>query len=237
MPQTPQDSTELNEQRPPAPESGSEISDMVSSHELGIEVESQSHEKIKIHQFLQNPPSPQKPNFKSYEKEKTVEPCAPTGDSGQDDIILSGEVEIISKEQFVSNIAQKSPRLEKTQKFSKIPDYVCVEVGESLPEGSQVVIGVPGEGLEKRPNVNAIKKNNKRHCTFEASKDSWDQGDDIINVEVDHNDNKHPHTETPPVLNETIYDETPPPLPKIFKHFKKGRKLKMIQWVKKILLL
>ncbi|MBW0556328.1 hypothetical protein O181_096043 [Austropuccinia psidii MF-1] len=44
MPQTPGNSTEFHEQRASAPESGSEISDMVSGHELGIEVESQSHE-------------------------------------------------------------------------------------------------------------------------------------------------------------------------------------------------
>ncbi|MBW0553757.1 hypothetical protein O181_093472 [Austropuccinia psidii MF-1] len=44
MPQTPGNSTEFHEQRTSAPESGSEISDIVSSHELGIEVESQSHE-------------------------------------------------------------------------------------------------------------------------------------------------------------------------------------------------
>ncbi|MBW0491762.1 hypothetical protein O181_031477 [Austropuccinia psidii MF-1] len=268
MPQTPQDSTEFNEQRPSAPESGSEISDMVNSHKLGIEVESQSHEKnqdppvlpecensiilnifniSKADSFViafisAQSPSSKKWNFKSYEKEKTVGPCAPTGYSGQDDVILSGEVEIISKEQFVSNIAQTIPRLEKTQKFSKIPDYVCqkiaegmsllkmdlscVEVEESLPEGSQVVIGVPGKGLEKRPNVNAIKKNNKRRCTFEAAKDSVDQGDDIINVEFDHNDNKHLRTETPPVLNETIYDEAPPPYPQNIQAFQEREEIK-----------
>ncbi|MBW0482890.1 hypothetical protein O181_022605 [Austropuccinia psidii MF-1] len=45
MPQTPEKSTEFNEQRPSSPESGSEISDVVSSHELGIEVEIHSQEK------------------------------------------------------------------------------------------------------------------------------------------------------------------------------------------------
>ncbi|MBW0482447.1 hypothetical protein O181_022162 [Austropuccinia psidii MF-1] len=99
-----------------------------------------------------------------------------------------------------------------------------VEVGGSLPEGSQVVIGVPGKGLGKRPNLNSTKKNNKRHCAFEAAKDPWDQGDEIINVEVNHNDNERTHTEIPPVLNETINDETPSPLLKIFQHLKKGRK-------------
>ncbi|MBW0479925.1 hypothetical protein O181_019640 [Austropuccinia psidii MF-1] len=44
MAQTPGNSTEFNERPTSAPESGSEISDMASSHELGIEVESQSHE-------------------------------------------------------------------------------------------------------------------------------------------------------------------------------------------------
>ncbi|MBW0500233.1 hypothetical protein O181_039948, partial [Austropuccinia psidii MF-1] len=44
MAQTPGNSTEFNELPTSAPESGSEISDMASSCELGIEVESQSHE-------------------------------------------------------------------------------------------------------------------------------------------------------------------------------------------------
>ncbi|MBW0593133.1 hypothetical protein O181_132848, partial [Austropuccinia psidii MF-1] len=44
MAQTPGNSTEFNEQPTSAPESGSEISDIASSCELGIEVESQSHE-------------------------------------------------------------------------------------------------------------------------------------------------------------------------------------------------
>ncbi|MBW0500369.1 hypothetical protein O181_040084, partial [Austropuccinia psidii MF-1] len=171
------------------------------------------------------PPSSQKPNFKSYEKEKTVEPCAPTEDDGQDDIIFSGEVEIIYKEQFVSNIAQTIPRPEKSQNDSKIPDYVRqkiakamnlitinlngVEVGESLPEGSLVISGFPGKGLGKIPNIHATKKTNKKCRTFEATKDSWDQGDEIINVEVVHIDNEPPHTESFPKLNETIHDQPP----------------------------
>ncbi|MBW0482258.1 hypothetical protein O181_021973 [Austropuccinia psidii MF-1] len=131
MPKTSGNSTEFNEQRPSASESGSEISDIVSSHELGIEVESQSHENNQDppvlpeceHRFILNicnlskadifviafisaqPPSSQKPNFKSYENENTVESCAPTGDAGQDDVIFSGKVEIISKEKFVSKSA------------------------------------------------------------------------------------------------------------------------------------
>ncbi|MBW0569250.1 hypothetical protein O181_108965, partial [Austropuccinia psidii MF-1] len=44
LPQTLEKSTEFNELQTSAPESGSEISDMVSSHELGIEVESLAHE-------------------------------------------------------------------------------------------------------------------------------------------------------------------------------------------------
>ncbi|MBW0510965.1 hypothetical protein O181_050680 [Austropuccinia psidii MF-1] len=127
---------------------------MVSSNELGIEVENQSHDNNQdppVHPESQ-PPSSQKPNFKIYQKEKTVEPCSPTEDAGQDHIIFSGKVEIISKEPFVSNIAQTIPRLEKIPNHSKTPDYVRqkiseamsllkmylnrVEVGESLPEGS-----------------------------------------------------------------------------------------------------
>ncbi|MBW0460291.1 hypothetical protein O181_000006 [Austropuccinia psidii MF-1] len=97
MPQTLGNSTELNELQTSAPESGSEISEMVSSHELGIELESLSHESNRDppvlpeyeHRFILNicnlskpdsfvisfisarPPSSQKPNFKIHEKEKT----------------------------------------------------------------------------------------------------------------------------------------------------------------------
>ncbi|MBW0471663.1 hypothetical protein O181_011378 [Austropuccinia psidii MF-1] len=96
--QTPGNSVESNDLQTSAPESGSEISNMVSSHELGIEVESLSHESNPDplvlpeceHIFILNicslskpdtfviafisaqPPSSQKPNFESYEKEKTV---------------------------------------------------------------------------------------------------------------------------------------------------------------------
>ncbi|MBW0563896.1 hypothetical protein O181_103611 [Austropuccinia psidii MF-1] len=131
MPQTLGNSIKFNELQTSAPESGSEISDMVSSHELGIELESLAHESNPDppvlpeceYRFILNicnlskpdsfviafisaqPSSSQKPNFKSYEKEKAVEHCAPTEDAGQDDIIFSGEVEIISKEKFVSKIA------------------------------------------------------------------------------------------------------------------------------------
>ncbi|MBW0475098.1 hypothetical protein O181_014813 [Austropuccinia psidii MF-1] len=145
LPRTPGSSTELNGLQTSATESGSEISDMVRSHELGIEVESLEHESNPDpsvlpecdHRFNLNicilskpdtfviafisaqPPSSQKPNFKSYEKENTFECCAPTEDAGQDDIIFSGEVEII----FVSNISQTIPRLEKIQNDSKTCYY------------------------------------------------------------------------------------------------------------------
>ncbi|MBW0564574.1 hypothetical protein O181_104289 [Austropuccinia psidii MF-1] len=134
MAQTPGNSTEFNERPTSAPESGSEISDMASSRELEIEVESQSHEYNQDPPVLPDsfisaqPPSSQKLNFKSYEKEKTVEPCAPT----EDDVIFSGEVEIISKEQFVSNIAQTIPRLKKIQNDCKIPDYVRQKLSEAM---------------------------------------------------------------------------------------------------------
>ncbi|MBW0557788.1 hypothetical protein O181_097503 [Austropuccinia psidii MF-1] len=131
---------------------------MVSRNELCIEVESLEHESNPDppvlpeceHRFISNicniskpdtfvidfilaqPPSSQKPNFRSYEKKKTVEPCAPTEDYRQDDIILSGEVEIISKEQFVSNIAQTIPRLKKIQNDSKIAYYVFQKISEAM---------------------------------------------------------------------------------------------------------
>ncbi|MBW0480643.1 hypothetical protein O181_020358 [Austropuccinia psidii MF-1] len=158
MPQTPRNLTEFNEIQTSAPGSGSEISDMVISHELGIEVESLEHESNPDppvlpeceHRFILNisnlskhdsfvkafisaqPPSSKKPNFNRYEKEKTVEPCAPTEGAGQDDIIFSGEVEIILKEQFVSNIAQTIPRLERIHDDSKIPDYVRQKISEAM---------------------------------------------------------------------------------------------------------
>ncbi|MBW0468896.1 hypothetical protein O181_008611 [Austropuccinia psidii MF-1] len=98
IPQTLVNSTEFNELQASAPESGSEISDMVSSHELGIEVKSLAHESNPYppvlqeyeHRFILNifslskpvtfviafllaqPPRSQKTNFKIYEKEKTV---------------------------------------------------------------------------------------------------------------------------------------------------------------------
>ncbi|MBW0569112.1 hypothetical protein O181_108827 [Austropuccinia psidii MF-1] len=94
LPQTPGNSTEFNELQTSAPESGSEVSDMVISHDSGTEVESLAHEINPDPPVLpeSQPPSSHKPNFKSYAKEETVEPCAPTGNAGKDDIIFSGEV-------------------------------------------------------------------------------------------------------------------------------------------------
>ncbi|MBW0484372.1 hypothetical protein O181_024087 [Austropuccinia psidii MF-1] len=158
MPQTAGNSTEFNELKTSAPESGSQISDMVSSNELGIEFESLEHENNQhpsVHPECENrfllhicnlskldsffmsfiwaqPPSSQKLNLKSYEKEKTVQPCAEKEDAGQDEMILSGEVDIISKEQFISNITQTIPRLETIQNDSKIPDYVHQKIGEAM---------------------------------------------------------------------------------------------------------
>ncbi|MBW0481313.1 hypothetical protein O181_021028 [Austropuccinia psidii MF-1] len=241
MPQTPGNSSDLNKIQTSSPDSGSEISEIISSNELGLEVESLGHEINQDPPVLpeSQPPSSQKLNFKSHEKEKTVETCAPTEDAGKYDVIFSGKVEIISKEQFVSKISQTIPRLEKIQKYSKIPHYLCqeiaeamsllkmdldrVEVGESLPEGSQVVIGVPGKGLGIRPNINSTKKTNKKSHTFESAKDSWDQVDDIINVEVAHIDGESLHTESPPFSMKQYMMKPLPPLLEIFKNLKKGR--------------
>ncbi|MBW0548700.1 hypothetical protein O181_088415 [Austropuccinia psidii MF-1] len=212
IPHTPENSTEFNEQRNSAPDSGSEISDIISSHEVGIEVESPAHESNPDIPVLpeSQPPSSQKPNFEIYQKDKTVEPCAPTEEAGQDDIIFSGKVEIISKEPFVSNIPQTIPRLEK---FKMIVKFLIMKT------------------FRKRPNIHATKKTNKKRHTFEAAQYSWDQGDDMINVEVDHIYNESPHTESLPILNKTIHDETPPtPSPNI-QAFQERRKLKMIPLV------
>ncbi|MBW0564468.1 hypothetical protein O181_104183 [Austropuccinia psidii MF-1] len=110
--------------------------------------------------------------------------------------------------------------------------WAGVEVGESVPEGSQVVIEVQGKQLGKRPIVNATKSTNKKCRTFEAAKDAWDQGDDMINVEVDHIDNEPPHTESPPYSMKKSMMKPLLPLLEIFKIFKKGRQLNMIQWDK-----
>ncbi|MBW0500816.1 hypothetical protein O181_040531 [Austropuccinia psidii MF-1] len=105
--------------------------------------------------------------------------------------------------------------------------WAGVELGEPLPEGSQVVIGVPGNGLGKRPNnINSTKKTSKKRHTFKAAKDSPDQGDDMINVAVDHMDNEPPHTESPPILNEAIHDETPPASPTNIEAFQERENIK-----------
>ncbi|MBW0483061.1 hypothetical protein O181_022776 [Austropuccinia psidii MF-1] len=113
--QTLENLTEFNEFQTTAPESGSEISDMFF-----------------IAFISDKPPSSQQPNFESYEKEKTVEPLKPTEDAGKYDVIFSGKVEIMSKEQFGSKITQTIPRLEKIQNDSRIPDYVHQNIGEAM---------------------------------------------------------------------------------------------------------
>ncbi|MBW0526193.1 hypothetical protein O181_065908 [Austropuccinia psidii MF-1] len=48
----------------------------------------------------------------------------------------------------------------------------------------------------------------------------------MINVEVDHIDNEPPHTEKPPILNETIHDETPPTSPQDIQAFQERETIK-----------
>ncbi|MBW0531437.1 hypothetical protein O181_071152 [Austropuccinia psidii MF-1] len=48
--------------------------------------------------------------------------------------------------------------------------WIGVEVGEFLPEGSQVVIGVPDKGLGKRPNIHATKKPTKNAVPLRRQK-------------------------------------------------------------------
>ncbi|MBW0569536.1 hypothetical protein O181_109251 [Austropuccinia psidii MF-1] len=119
--QTPGISTELNQLPTSAPGSGGEISDMVSSDELGIEVESLEHENntnppVLLESLIEN--------LKIFKNKNNVEPCAPTEDSGQDQKIFSGKVEIISKEQFVSNRIKTIPRPGKVGNDGKTPYYV-----------------------------------------------------------------------------------------------------------------
>ncbi|MBW0575735.1 hypothetical protein O181_115450 [Austropuccinia psidii MF-1] len=108
--------------------------------------------------------------------------------------------------------------------------WAGVEVGESLHERSQVVIGLPGKGLGKRPNIHATKKTNIKRCTFAAAKYFQDQGDEMINVEVGHIDNQPPHTESPTYSMKQSMMKPLPTFLEIFKLFKKGRQLNMIQW-------
>ncbi|MBW0470516.1 hypothetical protein O181_010231 [Austropuccinia psidii MF-1] len=126
MPKTKGNSTELNKLPASSPESGSKISYMVISNQLGIEVESLSHENNQDppvlpefeHKFIFNicnlskpnsfliafisdqPPSSPKQNLNIYGKEKTFEPCEQTEDAGQDDVFFSGKLGIMSKEDF-----------------------------------------------------------------------------------------------------------------------------------------
>ncbi|MBW0469883.1 hypothetical protein O181_009598 [Austropuccinia psidii MF-1] len=72
-------------------------------------------------------------------------------------------------------------------------DYV--EGGESLTEGSQVVINWSSrQNFRKKTKSKCHQKEQQK---TEAAKNSQDQGDFIINVEVNHNDNEPLHTETP----------------------------------------
>ncbi|MBW0498627.1 hypothetical protein O181_038342 [Austropuccinia psidii MF-1] len=70
------------------------------------------------------------------------------------------------------------------------------------------------------------EKNQQKHHTFEAAKDSRDQGDEMINVDVDHIDNEPPHTESPPILNEAIHDETPLASPQNIQAFQERETIK-----------
>ncbi|MBW0529490.1 hypothetical protein O181_069205 [Austropuccinia psidii MF-1] len=152
MPQTLGNSTEFHEQTASAPESGSQISDMVSSHELGIKVESLAHESNPDppvlpeceHRFILNifslskpdtfviafisaqPPSSQKPNFKSYEKEKAVEPCTPIEDSGQDDEFSVGRLKVYPRNNLSQKLLKKSQGSKKLKMIVKFL-IMCIE--------------------------------------------------------------------------------------------------------------
>ncbi|MBW0488763.1 hypothetical protein O181_028478 [Austropuccinia psidii MF-1] len=150
--QTPRISTELNQLSTSTPEIGSKFSYMNSGNELGIEVEILETENNLdpavlpecVPEFILNifmltktdsifiafnadqPSSSQKPNVKSYQKETTVDFCAPTEDVRQDEVIFSGKVEIISEEKYFLKIVKK------LQNNSIIPDYVHQRVGEEI---------------------------------------------------------------------------------------------------------
>ncbi|MBW0580155.1 hypothetical protein O181_119870 [Austropuccinia psidii MF-1] len=47
-------------------------------------------------------------------------------------------------------------------------------------------------------------KKNKKCCNFDGSKDALDQGDEIINLEVSHNDNEAPKPEAPLISPQNI---------------------------------
>ncbi|MBW0523813.1 hypothetical protein O181_063528 [Austropuccinia psidii MF-1] len=78
MPQTVGDSPQCNELQTSSPECRSEISDMVSSHELGDKVESLSHEintdqPVLPESFISaQPPSSQRPNFKPMRRKRLL---------------------------------------------------------------------------------------------------------------------------------------------------------------------
>ncbi|MBW0577377.1 hypothetical protein O181_117092 [Austropuccinia psidii MF-1] len=218
---------------------------MVSSHEVGIEVESLAHESNPDTPVLpeSQPPSSQKPNFQSYEKERTVEPCELKEDAGQDDVIFSGELAIISKEQFISKIAQTIPRLKKIQNNSKVPDYVRQKIAEamslikmdlnrksitnSIQKRQNGCLQYMGrQRIRKKTKYTCHQKTNKKHCTFEAAKDSGDLGDEMLNFEVGHIDHQPLHTESPPILNKTIHDETPPTSPQNIQAFQERETIK-----------
>ncbi|MBW0556262.1 hypothetical protein O181_095977 [Austropuccinia psidii MF-1] len=69
-------------------------------------------------------------------------------------------------------------------------------------------------------------KNNKKCCTFETEKDSLYQGDDIFNLEVNHNDDEGPQAKIPLALNETIHNETTPFSPQRIKESQEHEKCK-----------
>ncbi|MBW0588480.1 hypothetical protein O181_128195 [Austropuccinia psidii MF-1] len=48
----------------------------------------------------------------------------------------------------------------------------------------------------------------------------------MINVVVDHIDDETPHTEIPPMLNETIHDEAPPACPQKIQAFQEREKIR-----------
>ncbi|MBW0525495.1 hypothetical protein O181_065210 [Austropuccinia psidii MF-1] len=119
MTQTLGNSTEFHEQRTSAPESGSEISDIVSSHELGIEVEIQSHENNQDPPVLPESSKLSKTYFYDLSDGKDCGTLLTNRRCWARSLNIQWQVEIISKEQFVSNIAQKIPRLEKFKMIVK----------------------------------------------------------------------------------------------------------------------
>ncbi|MBW0464240.1 hypothetical protein O181_003955 [Austropuccinia psidii MF-1] len=142
MPQTLGNLTELNELPASGLESGSEISYMVSSNEVGMEVESLEHENN------QNPP-----------------------------ILLECAHKLILN---ISNLSK--------------PDDFFIAFISAKPLSSQKP-NLKRQSFRKTPDINHI---------IEATKDSLDQGDDIINLEADHNDNEGPKAETPATSPQNI---------------------------------